>query len=36
MTPVSKLRVIHDGEVVRLGPIALTAHFTPGHTVVVK
>jgi metallo-beta-lactamase class B len=32
MTPVSKLRVIHDGEVVRLGPIALTAHFTPGHT----
>ncbi|HEU4372653.1 MAG TPA: subclass B3 metallo-beta-lactamase [Telluria sp.] len=32
MTPVIKTRVIHDGEVVRLGPIALTAHFTPGHT----
>jgi metallo-beta-lactamase class B len=32
MTPVTKIRVIHDGEVVRLGPIALTAHFTPGHT----
>lgn len=32
MTPVTKTRVIHDGEVVRLGPIALTAHFTPGHT----
>lgn len=32
MTPVSKLRVIHDGEVVRLGPLAVTAHFTPGHT----
>ena len=32
MTPVAKLRAVHDGEVVRLGPIALTAHFTPGHT----
>lgn len=32
MPPVAKIRVIHDGEVVRLGPIALTAHFTPGHT----
>jgi metallo-beta-lactamase class B len=32
MTPVTKIRVIHNGEVVRLGPIALTAHFTPGHT----
>lgn len=32
MTPVTKLRAIHDGEVVRLGPVALTAHFTPGHT----
>jgi metallo-beta-lactamase class B len=31
MTPVTKLRVIHDGEVVRLGSLALTAHFTPGH-----
>ena len=32
MPPVTKIRAIHDGEVVRLGPIALTAHFTPGHT----
>jgi metallo-beta-lactamase class B len=32
MTPVTKIRVVHNGEVVRLGPIALTAHFTPGHT----
>ena len=32
MTPVTKIRVIQNGEVVRLGPIALTAHFTPGHT----
>lgn len=32
MTPVAKSRVIHDGEVIRLGQISLTAHFTPGHT----
>jgi metallo-beta-lactamase class B len=32
MTPVTKLRVIQNGEVVRLGPLALTALFTPGHT----
>ena len=32
MVPVTTLRAIHDGETVRLGPIALTAHFTPGHT----
>jgi metallo-beta-lactamase class B len=32
MTPVTKIRVIHNAEVIRLGPIALTAHFTPGHT----
>jgi len=32
MTPVAHTRAVHDGEVVRLGPIAVTAHFTPGHT----
>jgi metallo-beta-lactamase class B len=32
MTPATKIRVIHNGEVVRLGSVALTAHFTPGHT----
>lgn len=32
MAPVAKIRAVQDGEVVRLGPIALTAHFTPGHT----
>ena len=32
MPPVGKIRVIHDGEVVKLGPLALTARFTPGHT----
>jgi metallo-beta-lactamase class B len=26
------VRVIADGEVLRVGPLALTAHFTPGHT----
>lgn len=26
------LRAVADGEVVRLGPLAVTAHFTPGHT----
>ncbi|MGO4474895.1 subclass B3 metallo-beta-lactamase [Massilia sp. 2TAF26] len=32
LAPVANIRVLHDGEVVRLGPIAVTAHFTPGHT----
>ncbi len=30
--PVPHVRVIHDGEVLRVGDLALTAHFTPGHT----
>lgn len=30
--PVKGVRVIHDGEVMRVGSLALTAHFTPGHT----
>lgn len=30
--PVKVDRIIKDGEVVRLGNIALTAHLTPGHT----
>ncbi|HXT16363.1 MAG TPA: subclass B3 metallo-beta-lactamase [Gemmatimonadaceae bacterium] len=30
--PVHDVRVIHDGETLRVGPLALTAHFTPGHT----
>jgi metallo-beta-lactamase class B len=25
-------RAVEDGEVIRLGPIAITAHLTPGHT----
>jgi metallo-beta-lactamase class B len=30
--PVKVDRIIQDGEVVRVGPIALTARLTPGHT----
>ena len=30
--PVHAVRVIADGETLRVGPLALTAHFTPGHT----
>ena len=29
---VAKVRVIKDGEVLRAGDLAVTAHFTPGHT----
>lgn len=29
---VPRVREIADGETVRVGPLALTAHFTPGHT----
>lgn len=32
MTPAANTRSMRDGEVVRLGPLAVTAHFTPGHT----
>jgi metallo-beta-lactamase class B len=29
---VAKVRAVKDGEVLRVGPLAVTAHFTPGHT----
>ena len=29
---VAKVRVVKDGEVLRVGPLAITAHMTPGHT----
>lgn len=32
MAPVARTRAVRDGEVVTLGPIAVTAHLTPGHT----
>jgi Zn-dependent hydrolases, including glyoxylases len=30
--PVRHVRVLRDGEVVRLGGVAITTHYTPGHT----
>jgi len=31
-TPVRHVRVVGNGETVRLGNVAITAHYTPGHT----
>jgi metallo-beta-lactamase class B len=30
--PVANVRVVRDGETLRVGPLELTAHLTPGHT----
>jgi metallo-beta-lactamase class B len=30
--PVSRVRVIEDGQTLRVGTLAITAHLTPGHT----
>jgi metallo-beta-lactamase class B len=32
MPPVANVRAVRDGEIVYLGSLAVTAHFTPGHT----
>lgn len=32
MQPIAKVRAVRDGETIRLGPLAVTAHATPGHT----
>jgi metallo-beta-lactamase class B len=32
MAPVTNLRTVRDGETIQLGSLAVTAHFTPGHT----
>lgn len=32
MAPVAHTRAVRDGEVIQVGPLALTAHYTPGHT----
>jgi metallo-beta-lactamase class B len=32
IAPVAKVRAVRDGETVHLGPLAVTAHATPGHT----
>jgi metallo-beta-lactamase class B len=29
---IAKVRVVKDGETLRVGPLAITAHATPGHT----
>ncbi|MEO8460879.1 MAG: subclass B3 metallo-beta-lactamase [Dokdonella sp.] len=30
--PVTRVRVVRDGEALQLGEVAITAHYTPGHT----
>lgn len=30
--PVPRVRAVTDGEILRVGPLAITAHLTPGHT----
>lgn len=32
MAAVANTRAIQDGDVIKLGPLAVTAHYTPGHT----
>jgi metallo-beta-lactamase class B len=32
LPPVHNVRVVADHEIVRVGPLAVTAHYTPGHT----
>jgi metallo-beta-lactamase class B len=29
---IDKLRIVHDGELLTVGPLSITAHMTPGHT----
>lgn len=31
MAAVANIRVVKDGEIVKLGPLSVTAHYTPGH-----
>lgn len=32
MRPLAPVRSVRDGETVELGPLSITAHYTPGHT----
>lgn len=32
ISPVTEVKVLKDGETVKVGTLAVTAHFTPGHT----
>lgn len=32
IAPVAQTRAVRDGETIRIGPLAVTTHFTPSHT----
>ncbi|MGJ9417160.1 hypothetical protein ACHAC9_05240 [Massilia sp. CMS3.1] len=32
MAPVANVKTVADGELVKLGPLLVKAHYTPGHT----
>lgn len=32
IAPIARLQKLRDGQTLHVGPLALTAHFTPGHT----
>lgn len=32
MAPTANVKTVRDGEIVELGPLAVKAHYTPGHT----
>jgi len=32
MAPIARVRAVLDGDIVKLGPLAVTMHATPGHT----
>jgi metallo-beta-lactamase class B len=32
IAPVARVKTVADGETLHVGPLAVTAHFTPGHT----
>jgi metallo-beta-lactamase class B len=32
IAPVARVKIVRDGETLRVGPLELTAHLTPGHT----
>jgi metallo-beta-lactamase class B len=32
MTPIANTRAVRNSEAVKLGPLSVTAHYTPGHT----
>ena len=32
IAPLARVRTLHDAEILSVGPVTITAHFTPGHT----